>query len=264
MAGRDGGQDTPKPKIIFGDEVTSSPKEILKNNDHLNVNPSWLAGVKQYDGYSCAFFVMTALDRMQKDSTLVGTNLTNEQVQANLVGISGLDRLREYTQGNREDQLSFSEFQDRLVDFSTPEAEVFISRADFDFANENMTAGQIALEATKLGYGVGVEIRNQGHLVFAIGSSDDGKELICWDPLMGEPDVNHPATMLRRLPANSPQLAMWGGLKLSDKYKVPKISGVPTSFEEPEVLEAPQVEFGQYQSQRRGFWDRVRNFINSL
>lgn len=262
---KDSGLDKRKLEIKWGDDETVA-KEILKQGDTLNVDPSWLAGVRQHDAYSCAYFVLTALDRLQQDKRPVGTDLTLDEVQSRIVGTQGMDQLREHTQQGREDQLSVSEFRERLLDLGSPDADVFVTRLDLDFAKEGMTPGQIAVEATKRGYGVGVEIRNQGHLVFALGSSADGKELVCWDPLMGSPDVNHPTTMLRRLPADSPQVLMWGGLKLADKFKFPKIGNVPTQYiydDQPEgEVKAPIP--ARYTENRRGFWARVKEFFNSF
>jgi len=258
--------DNPKPakgEIKWGTH-DSSPKELIKPSDILNVDPSWFAGIKQTDAYSCAFFVLTGLERMQRDATAFGVgSQSNEEVQSGLVASTGLNKLRSYIQEGRTDQLSVTEFRERLLNVGSKDSKVFTSRDDLPFDRENTRLGLVASDAIKRGYGVGIELHDQGHLVMAIGTSKDGKELICWDPLLGDPDKKHPGSLLRRVRADSDQVMMWGGLQLSEKYKNPKSSlAFKSSFTSSSEGVRPQLI--KYASNRRGLWDRVKDFVDVL
>lgn len=210
-----------KPRIKWAEQT--GLQEVLHPHDKLLVHPSWFAGVEQNDTYSCAYLVLTALERMQKDTRQFGiTGITEEEAQSRVVETHGLDRLLRYIQEDREDPLSVHEFRRQLRDLASQEAKVFTSRVDLSFIEDDMSQGEIAIEALKRGYGVGLEVHNEGHLVLAIGLSSEGGELICWDSLSGNPDINHPTSRLRRLPVDNPEIYIWGGLMLSEKYKSPK------------------------------------------
>lgn len=211
-------------KILWGSSA-QTPTEIIQRGDQLNVNPSWFSGIRQTDGYSCCFFVLTALDRMQRDPNLFnGGPLPGDEVQQSVVNATGLDNLRTFIQKGRTEQLTNLEFQTILRDLASQEAQVFTSRTDLPFSYEGMTSGQVAVQAVNRGYGVAIELQNLGHLVFAIGTSQDETTLICWDPLNGQPDNNYPTSLLKRVPADSEHVSMWGGMLLSDRFKQPKSS----------------------------------------
>lgn len=257
----DGAQTSQEARIKFGSSSTSS-KEQVKTTDRLNVNPDWFAGVEQNDGYSCVFFVLTALSRMQKDKVVSSANqMASDEQQQKIVAAVGLDRLKKYIQEDRTQQLSISEFRQILTEIASPEAQAFTSRADLPFDQENTSPGVIAARAVQRGYGVCVELHNFGHVVFAFGVSEDGRELICWDPFSGKTDPKYPKSKLTRVAVDNPQVMMWGGLLLSDKFKNSKPKD-DLNLNRNQTSQPPSS--GQYTEKRANLKDRVTSFFRSL
>jgi hypothetical protein len=255
-------------KISFGIEDSDAAREMLHESDELNIDPSWFNDIRQYDAYSCAYFVMTALQRMQAVKQDESRSMQVDEMQGNVVNRKGLGLLKKYIQEDRTDQLSAQEFRERLRTMSTPEAQSFGSRSEFAFDKEGLSIGELTAKIISSDYSVGLDLRNLGHLVLAFGISRDRKELICWDPLLGTPDIKYPGCLLRRVKVDDPNIYLWGGLKTADSFREPRRHRVLSGRESHQS----QVEFGDleldqssaYTDQRRGLWQRLLDFIDNF
>lgn len=254
--------------IIFGTEDPDTPRELLHDSDELNIDPSWFNNTRQHDVYSCAYFVMTALQRMQVVKQDESKLLQGDEMQGNVVNVGGLELLKKYIQEDRTDQLTAHEFRERLTALSNPEAQSFGSRDDFSFDKEDLKIGELTAKIISNDYSVGLDLRNLGHLVLAFGVSRDRTELICWDPLLGTPDIKYPGCLLRRVSIDDPNIYLWGGLKTANSFREPRRHrALPARESHKPMIEFDESELAStslYADQRRGLWKRLLDFMDNF